>query len=148
MFKEIIDILQSSRKIVFVLTIGTLLVIIQDTYYNIFPVESSLKTITFIVLICGILYFLWDLSIAFHNWYLEAKSRRITKDEHQLLRLFWESPEEILYLKKESVSSSELSNLRIVLSDLMEKGLICGGYDDSYFLSSKGRLVIKEKLRK
>lgn len=146
--KEIIDLLQSSRKIVFVLTFGALLILIQDHFFQLFTIDNSIKTISFIALIIGVLFIVWDIFVGIGRWFSNLRSLNLSDDEFYILKLLWESPNETLYFKREQSSTDDLLNAKIIISDLMDKDFIGDGIDGSFYLKSKGRDALKKKLKK
>lgn len=146
--KEIIDLLQSSRKIVFVLAFGALLIILQDIYFQLFPLDQSIKTISFITVIVGSLFFIWDLVYLLGRWLINLNSLYLTDEEIYILKKLWESPDETIFLNREKISIDDLSNLKVIISDLIDRDFIGDGYNDNYYLKSKGREALKKKLKK
>lgn len=146
--KEIIDLLQSSRKIVFVLTFGALLILLQNHFFQLFTIDNSIKTISFITLIIGSLFIIWDIFFGIGKWFSNLGVLDLTDQEFDILKMLWDSPDETLFLNRDKISNDDLSLLKIVLSDLIAKNFIGDGYNNSYYLKSKGKEALKKRLKK
>lgn len=146
--KEIIDLLQSSRKIVFVLTFGALLILLQNHFFQLFIIDNSIKTISCITFIIGSLFILWDIFFGLGRWFSNLGELNLTDQEFDILKILWISPDETLFLKREKISNDDLSLLKVVLSDLIVRNFIGEGYNNNYYLKSKGREALKKRLKK
>lgn len=140
-FKEIIDVLQSSRKIVFTLTISSMLIILQEKYLSLFVVDSKIKSTAFVVMILGIIFLMCDLIEYLKMRYSAAQSYKVTQEEYEVLKVIGHQRDESICLKTD-IDPSTLLELRYILNNLVEKGLVGQGGEDNYWLKTKGRKVL------
>ncbi|ENX39121.1 MULTISPECIES: hypothetical protein [unclassified Acinetobacter] len=140
-FKEIIDVLQSSRKIVVTLTISCMLILLQEKYISLFNVESKIKSATFIILFLGLIFLLCDFVEYLKTKYSVAQSYKVTKEEYEVLKTIGHHSTEIISLNKD-INPTTLLELRYILDNLVEKELVGQGFNDEYWLTRKGRKVL------
>ncbi|MEG1709783.1 MAG: hypothetical protein RR285_13860 [Acinetobacter sp.] len=140
-FKEIIDVLQSSRKIVLTLTISSMLIILQERYLSLFSVDSKIKSTAFVVMILGMIFLMCDFVEYLKTRYSAAQSYKVTQEEYEVLKVIGHQRDERICLKTD-IDPSTLLELRYILNNLVEKDLVGQGFEDNYWLKTKGRKVL------
>ena len=147
--RDLLELLQSSRKIVFVLTFGALLILLQEEFFKFFIIDDIIKTISFITLILGGLFFIWDIFEVVYSKTHKFLSSRISQDELDFLHFLWKFPSDVAYLQISEIDEKELSNLKIIITDLVDKGFIGGDFfDNRFYLKEEGKQIVKKYLKK